>query len=45
MMKLRHIGDQILEDRKFEDILNVKLESIEERLSKLATNNKEIDQI
>jgi len=30
-MKLRHIGNQILEDREFEDKLNEKLEEIDKK--------------
>lgn len=37
MMKLRHIGYQVLEDKEFEDKLNDKLNSIDYKISKQKT--------
>lgn len=38
MMKLRHIGDQVLEDREFEDRLNQRLESIDKKMNNIPRN-------
>ncbi len=42
MMKLRHIGNQVLEDREFEDKLNDKLEKIDRKLNDITSKNEKL---
>jgi len=41
-MKLRHIGNQVLEDREFEDKLNDKLEKIDRKLNDITSKNEKL---